>query len=141
MILSVILHSVSGYPTIHSSPIVRWQKVNNFSLLYVVSGANARLQPYLLLGHLDVVPADDTTKWDVPPFSAEIRDGFVYGRGTIDNKYNVIVRISEEAFLLVIRLIKTDVMSAHFMFRNPESWLYWLFLERNFSSGVPYSIQ
>jgi len=44
------------------------------------------------MAHLDVVPADDETMWDVPPFSAEIRDGFLYGRGTIDNKHNLFVR-------------------------------------------------
>lgn len=48
------------------------------------------LQPYLLLAHLDVVPADETM-WDVPPFSGEIRDDFLYGRGAIDNKHNVYV--------------------------------------------------
>jgi len=86
------LHLVSGYPVIHSSPLVQWQKVNNFSLLYVVSGRNVHLPPYLLMAHLDVVPADDVDKWDVLPFSAEIHDGFIYGRGTIDNKHNVFVR-------------------------------------------------
>ena len=43
-------------------------------------------RPALLVhGHLDVVPAvaDD---WSVPPFSGEIRDGFLYGRGTVDMK-------------------------------------------------------
>jgi len=82
---------VPGFPVVHSSPLVKWQKVNNFSLLYVVSGTNIQLQPYCLLAHLDVVPADDATNWEVPPFSAEIRDGFVYGRGTLDDKQMVFV--------------------------------------------------
>jgi len=82
---------VPGFPVIHSSPLVKWQKVNNFSLLYVVSGAMVHLQPYLLMAHLDVVPADDETEWDISPFSGEIRDGFIYGRGAIDNKHNVFV--------------------------------------------------
>jgi len=85
------VHLVSGFPAIHSSPLVGWQKVNNFSLLYVVTGSSVHLQPYLLMAHLDVVPADDVTKWDVTPFSAEIHDGFLYGRGTIDDKHNVFV--------------------------------------------------
>jgi acetylornithine deacetylase/succinyl-diaminopimelate desuccinylase-like protein len=41
--------------------------------------------PLLLHGHLDVVPAE-ADKWTVPPFSAEVRDGFVYGRGAVDMK-------------------------------------------------------
>ena len=61
-------------------------------MLYVVSGSKIHLPPYLLLAHLDVVPADDATKWNFSPFSADIHDGFLYGRGTIDDKHNVFVR-------------------------------------------------
>lgn len=43
------------------------------------------LKPLLLTSHLDVVPAE-RDKWDVDPFSGEIRDGFVWGRGAIDMK-------------------------------------------------------
>ncbi|RLG43348.1 MAG: hypothetical protein DRN92_09635, partial [Thermoproteota archaeon] len=39
----------------------------------------------LLLSHLDVVPADPR-KWEVHPFSGEIKDGFVWGRGALDCK-------------------------------------------------------
>ncbi|HZE49803.1 MAG TPA: M20/M25/M40 family metallo-hydrolase, partial [Jatrophihabitantaceae bacterium] len=42
--------------------------------------------PALLVhGHLDVVPAV-AADWTVPPFAGEIRDGFLYGRGTLDMK-------------------------------------------------------
>lgn len=39
----------------------------------------------LVHGHLDVVPAV-AADWSVPPFAGEIRDGFLYGRGTVDMK-------------------------------------------------------
>jgi acetylornithine deacetylase/succinyl-diaminopimelate desuccinylase-like protein len=39
----------------------------------------------LLHGHLDVVPADPAD-WSVPPFSGEIRDGVLWGRGAVDMK-------------------------------------------------------
>jgi acetylornithine deacetylase/succinyl-diaminopimelate desuccinylase-like protein len=46
-------------------------------------------KPVVLLGHLDVVPAHDEG-WIEPPFSGSIRDGFIYGRGAIDMKSQVV---------------------------------------------------
>lgn len=37
-------------------------------------------------GHTDVVPAGDIEAWVEPPFSGQIRDGFLYGRGAVDMK-------------------------------------------------------
>ena len=48
------------------------------------SGADAG-SPLLLHGHLDVVPAD-ARDWQVDPFSGEIRDGYLWGRGAVDMK-------------------------------------------------------
>ena len=48
------------------------------------SGGTAR-DPLLLHGHLDVVPAD-AKDWQVDPFSGEIRDGYLWGRGAVDMK-------------------------------------------------------
>jgi len=42
-------------------------------------------QALLLLGHLDVVGVD-ASKWSVDPFAAVTRDGYLYGRGAIDDK-------------------------------------------------------
>nr|WP_307776222.1 Sapep family Mn(2+)-dependent dipeptidase [uncultured Cetobacterium sp.] len=39
-----------------------------------------------VLGHLDVVPAGDLSKWDNPPFDPIIKDGKYYGRGAQDDK-------------------------------------------------------
>ncbi len=38
-----------------------------------------------LVHHIDVVPADERY-WTVPPYSGEIKDGFLYGRGALDMK-------------------------------------------------------
>jgi acetylornithine deacetylase/succinyl-diaminopimelate desuccinylase-like protein len=57
------------------------QRANVFATL---EGDRSR-QPLLLLSHLDVVPAEPD-KWRVAPFSAEIKDGYVWGRGTLDTK-------------------------------------------------------
>lgn len=39
-----------------------------------------------IIGHLDVVPANETDGWTTPPFAPEIRNNKVYGRGAIDDK-------------------------------------------------------
>jgi acetylornithine deacetylase/succinyl-diaminopimelate desuccinylase-like protein len=48
-------------------------------------GTEAGAGALLLHGHLDVVPADPAD-WSVPPFSGEIRDGVLWGRGAVDMK-------------------------------------------------------
>jgi succinyl-diaminopimelate desuccinylase len=40
-------------------------------------------------GHTDVVPVGNPADWSADPFGAEIRDGWMYGRGTTDMKYGV----------------------------------------------------
>ena len=48
---------------------------------------NGTKRPLLIMGHTDVVPVDPS-KWRFPPFSATRDGGYVYGRGTIDDKDN-----------------------------------------------------
>lgn len=46
-----------------------------------------------IIGHLDVVPADIQDGWTTPPFSPTIRDGKLFGRGSIDDKGPVIASL------------------------------------------------
>ena len=46
---------------------------------------NGRKKPLLLMGHTDVVGVE-REKWTVDPFGAEMKDGFIYGRGASDDK-------------------------------------------------------
>lgn len=46
---------------------------------------NGQEPPLMLLSHLDVVPAEEG-KWKYPPFGAVVKDGVVWGRGTVDTK-------------------------------------------------------
>ena len=50
-----------------------------------IEGEDSSRPGLLIHGHLDVVPAD-AADWAVHPFSGEIKDGFVWGRGAVDMK-------------------------------------------------------
>jgi acetylornithine deacetylase/succinyl-diaminopimelate desuccinylase-like protein len=54
------------------------------SLVARVRG-NGSKRPLLLMGHTDVVGAD-RARWSVDPFEALTKDGYIYGRGTLDDK-------------------------------------------------------
>src|ERR1700682_3716206 len=49
---------------------------------------SGKKKPLLLMGHLDVVGVE-RDKWTVDPFAATIKDGYLYGRGAIDDKDSV----------------------------------------------------
>ena len=56
----------------------------------------------LIYGHHDVQPADPLALWTSPPFEAQVRDGKIYGRGTVDDKGQVLMHLAAlEAHLLV----------------------------------------
>jgi acetylornithine deacetylase/succinyl-diaminopimelate desuccinylase-like protein len=50
---------------------------------------NGSKRPLLIMGHSDVVRVDPS-KWTFPPFSATLKDGYVYGRGTLDDKSDLV---------------------------------------------------
>jgi acetylornithine deacetylase/succinyl-diaminopimelate desuccinylase-like protein len=49
-------------------------------------------KPVILLGHVDVVPAN-ADEWDMDPFGGDLKDGFIYGRGAIDMKGQIICQL------------------------------------------------
>lgn len=60
------------------------------SLLFRWPGTDGEADPLVLMAHYDVVPAPPE-QWDRDPFSGEISDGVVHGRGTLDNKGSLVV--------------------------------------------------
>ncbi len=54
------------------------------NLLATLKG-NGKKKPVLLLSHIDVVPVEKE-RWSVDPFAGVIRDGYLYGRGALDDK-------------------------------------------------------
>src|SRR5712692_11456707 len=78
------------YPKVHRS-LVR-ELVNGDGLLYTWKGADASAKPVLLMAHQDVVPIEPGTegRWAHPPFGGAIADGFVWGRGALDDKASLV---------------------------------------------------
>nr|XP_034977325.1 N-fatty-acyl-amino acid synthase/hydrolase PM20D1 isoform X3 [Zootoca vivipara] len=89
-----------AFPAVFSAAFIKHEVIGEYSHLFTIQGSNAQLQPYMLIAHIDVVPASPDG-WDVSdPFSAEERDGFIYGRGTLDNKNSVMGILHALEFLL-----------------------------------------
>jgi carboxypeptidase PM20D1 len=67
------------------------ETIGGQSLLYTWKGKDSRLKPILLMAHMDVVPVDPATEasWHHPPFSGQVADGYIWGRGTMDDKGSV----------------------------------------------------
>jgi carboxypeptidase PM20D1 len=82
-------HLASAFPLVHTQ---LEKKTFRYSLLYKWQGSDNTAKPVLLMSHLDVVPVDDGTlaDWEAPPFSGEIKNGNIYGRGTMDDKVSVL---------------------------------------------------
>ena len=80
-----------SFPRAHAA--LEREKIGAGSLLYTWPGSDASLAPVLLTSHLDVVPAPDPETWTHPPFAGTIADGFVWGRGTLDDKAGVIATL------------------------------------------------
>ncbi|HVG83987.1 MAG TPA: M20/M25/M40 family metallo-hydrolase [Vicinamibacterales bacterium] len=59
---------------------------------------NGKKRPLLVLGHTDVVTVDPK-KWTHPPFGADRDGGYIYGRGTVDDKDNLVATL-----MLMLRL-------------------------------------
>lgn len=85
------------YPLVHQK--LRREVVNGYSLVYIWQGSRADLEPVMLMAHQDVVSADPT-EWTHPPFEGKIVDGFIWGRGTLDIK-NQLIGIMDAAEILL----------------------------------------
>lgn len=78
------------FPALHAA--LKVETAGEFSLLYTWAGKDPAAAPYLLLAHQDVVPVEAASEstWSHPPFAGEIADGYVWGRGTLDDKGSVV---------------------------------------------------
>jgi carboxypeptidase PM20D1 len=90
----------TAFPRVHSQ--LPRESVATHSLLYTWQGSDPSLKPILLMGHLDVVPVEAGTEgqWQESAFGGRIADGFVWGRGAIDNKLSVLGTLEAVEMLL-----------------------------------------
>jgi carboxypeptidase PM20D1 len=90
----------SAFPRVHAQ--LRREIVGTHSLLYTWQGTDPTANPILLIGHMDVVPIEPGTedKWTHDPFGGAIVDGFIWGRGAIDNKSAVLGTLEAVEMLL-----------------------------------------
>ena len=79
----------SSYPLVAEK--LKREVVGGHSLLYTWQGSDSSLAPALLMGHMDVVPVEPGTEadWTEDAFSGAIKDGVIWGRGTLDDKLSV----------------------------------------------------
>jgi acetylornithine deacetylase/succinyl-diaminopimelate desuccinylase-like protein len=66
---------------------------------------SGKKKPILLLNHMDVVPVE-RHRWEVDPFEGIIKDGYLYGRGTLDDKSMGIVEMMS---LLILKREKVPL--------------------------------
>jgi acetylornithine deacetylase/succinyl-diaminopimelate desuccinylase-like protein len=57
------------------------------------NGFRSGLPHLLVYGHYDVQPAEDAGRWKHPPFQPTIDDGYLYGRGSSDNKGQILAHL------------------------------------------------
>lgn len=79
-----------SFPRVHAS--LKKEVIGEYSLLYTWKGRDDKKPPVLLAAHMDVVPAESEPgkHWTYPPFRGCIADGFIWGRGTLDDKVSVL---------------------------------------------------
>jgi carboxypeptidase PM20D1 len=83
-----------SFPRVHAA--LPREVIGGYSLLYRWEGSDAGLRPVLFMAHMDVVPIEPGTEseWTQPPFAGRIADGYVWGRGALDDKGTLITQLA-----------------------------------------------
>ena len=75
------------FPLLHER--LELTRVHTHGLLFHWAGRSAG-RPVVLMAHLDVVPVEQDAPWQRDPFGAEVVDGSIWGRGTLDDKGSLV---------------------------------------------------
>lgn len=103
------------YPAVFAT--LDCQLINEFGILMHWKGKNSSLAPIVLMAHHDVV-SDEGQDWLHPAFEAEIHDGYIWARGSVDNKE--IFTAILEAMEILINEGYTPVRDIYFASSNCE---------------------
>ncbi|MEA4963323.1 M20/M25/M40 family metallo-hydrolase [Lutispora sp.] len=78
------------YPNINR--VCKKELVSGYCPVYIWESQSNNNKPILLLGHYDVVPVekDSEADWEEAPFSGTVKDDYIWGRGSLDDKNQVI---------------------------------------------------
>ncbi|ABO22853.1 M20 family peptidase [Shewanella loihica] len=81
-----------AYPNVHKT--LKREVLGSprpFSLLYTWKGKDPSLPPALFYAHQDVVPvpSESRDQWAVDPFAGAVQDGYIWGRGVLDDKNQI----------------------------------------------------
>lgn len=81
------------FPKVHAQ--LQRERVGQLSLLYTWKGTDPQAAPVMFMAHQDVVPVAPGTEsdWQQAPFSGAIQDGHVWGRGSWDDKGNLMAQL------------------------------------------------
>lgn len=87
------------YPAFHAA--TKREQFGEFSLMYTWAGSDPAQPPIVLTAHMDVVPVPEDTLegWGGNPFSGAIADGYIAGRGAIDDKGSLVALLEAAEFL------------------------------------------
>ncbi len=97
-------HLQARYPKLHAA--LQREVVGGLSLLYTWPGSDPSAKGIVLMAHQDVVPIAPGTEdeWQAEPFAGTIKDGFVWGRGSWDDKANLIAQMEAVEMLVGLGL-------------------------------------
>ncbi|MGM0432393.1 MAG: M20/M25/M40 family metallo-hydrolase [Spirochaetota bacterium] len=106
----------ASYPLVHEH--LTCETVSDYTLLYIWEGSDPKAKPVLLTAHQDVVPAGDPQLWEHPPFSGDIADRYIWGRGTLDVKIQIVALMEAIESLIASGMVPTR--SVHLCFGHDE---------------------
>lgn len=78
----------TSFPRVHAQ--LQREVIGGLSLLYTWPGQDTTLPAVVFMGHQDVVPIVTPEAWTHPPFGGVVADGFIWGRGALDDKISVL---------------------------------------------------